>query len=327
MTKKFDLAGIGNACMDIVAGVDDGLLPRFGLTKGICTGIDLQTAGKIYAALENPAYVPGGCAANTAACMASLGNTVALLGRAANDPLGDQIVAGMEKAEIYFSRDNDIPADPGSTRVFCLTTPDGQRTFASYYGTGENLNEKDMHVDVLANCKILYLDGFTFASRQAQTVFPQAAETARRNGARISFTPSDLTVIEKNPALVSLFVDSCDIFLCNDGEAKAIAGTEDITVMLRFFQKKGITGAITGGEKGAWVFDARKFHHIPALPAAGVIDTNGAGDHFAAGFMHGLLEDWPLEKCGQLGALCSADALTHRGARPLQSLKNLKEKL
>ena len=328
MQKKFDIAGIGNACMDVVAFVDDDLLEKFGMKKGVCTYIDLPTAHRLYATLKNPQHIPGGCAANTAACLVSLGGSAAMLGRVAGDDIGQEIVARMTDAGIHFIKDENAAATPGSTRVFCLTTPDGQRTFAAYYGTGEHLTEKDIHLELLTDCRFLYMDGFAFAATGAHGAFLSAADTARRNGARIVFSPSDLTVIEKHATVVGAFLESCDIFLCNEDEANALTGAADITGILRALQKRGMTGAVTGGAKGAWVFNARSFHHIPAMPPGTTgIDTNGAGDHFAAGFLYGLLQKWPLEKCGRLGALCAADALTHPGARPLQPLAKYKDKL
>lgn len=328
MDKKFDIAGIGNACMDIVATVDDAALKNFGLEKGICTYIDLPAAQRLYKSLKNLKHVPGGCAANTAACLVSLGGSAAMLGRVAGDDLGHEIVAGMTGAGIHFLPPKDVPAEPGSTRVFCLTTPDGQRTFAAYYGAGKGLQAADLHTDILTDTHILYMDGFTFIAEGAHDAFLNAAATARKNGARLAFAPNDPVVMEKYPAMVKSFLDACDIFMGNDAEAMQLTGASDIVGVLRKLQGRGITGFVTGGAQGAWVFDALSFCHVPAIPPKiKDIDTNGAGDHFAAGFLYGLLQKWPLEKCGQLGTLCAADALTHPGARPLQPLAKYKEKM
>lgn len=328
MPETFDIAGIGNACMDIVAFVDETTLPEFSLPKGICTYIGLETATRLLQRLDAPAFVPGGCAANTAACMSSMGNKTAMLCRVANDGLGDAIERSMSAAQIHFERLPGTDDGSGSTRVFCLTTPDGQRTFAAYYGVGTHIRKHDLHPHIVANTRILHMDGFAFVSRDTHADFLSAAEEARRGGAHVSFSPSDLTVIREYPETVRAYTDACGIYISNDAEAIAVSGTADIAGAVTFFQGLGKTGAVTAGPAGAWVFSPHESFHIPAVrPETDSIDSNGAGDHFTAGFLHGFLEKWPLEKCGRLGVLCATDALTHPGARPLTPLRKYRDRI
>lgn len=328
MTKRFGFAGIGNACMDIVAAVDDSLISEFSLTKGICTYIDLPTAEKLMQRLKTPAFIPGGCAANTAACLASLGTNVAVLGRIANDTLGQAIAKGMDDAKIHFEHGKNEDAEPGSTRVFCLTTPDGQRTFAAYYGAGALVRKQDLHHEIVTDTQILHMDGFAFVSTGTHGDFLAAAALARESGGRVSFSPSDLSVVEKYPAMVASFVDICDYFISNEGEGRAISGTNSAGEAADFFRARGKTGAITDGANGALVFSMAGTIRIPArAPESKTIDTNGAGDHFTAGFLYGILQGWPLEKAGRLGVLCATDVLGHAGARPLAPLKKYIEEV
>jgi len=314
--------------MDIVAAIDEALLGRFALSKGICTYIDLPMAHEIHKALQNPMLIPGGCAANTAACMVSLGNKAAFLGCTAGDDIGQTVANGMKDAGIHFQHDETAAPEPGSTRIFCLTTPDGQRTFAAYYGAGEKFRNSCLHDSVIGSTRILYMDGFTFVAENAHHDFLNAARLAQKEGGRVAFGPSDMSVVQKYPGIVNDFLALCDIYLSNETEALAITGAGDVSTALQALQKQGKTGVITHGKEGSLVFSPTEQHRISAPPpVTDRIDTNGAGDHYAAGFLHGLLEGWPLEKCGRLGTLCAADALTHAGARPLQSLQKYRDML
>lgn len=318
----YDFCGLGNSCIDIVGNIDDDFLRRWNFPKSICSYLNLQDADALELALPSPAYIPGGCAANTAACVIALGGTASFIGRIAKDKIGSMFLKNMAELGIRYTGVPDITPGAGSTRVFALITPDSERTFASYYGVQENLSEKDLDEEAILKSRFMYLDGYALNSRLGKKTFVAAAAIAHKGRNKVVFSPSDLSILRNYPDAVAAVVKATDVIFCNEQEAYFMTDKGDIDSALAAFRAHYKGGAITAGDKGAYVFDEQSVILVPAaVPLAPVTDTNGAGDAFVGGYLFGLARGMPIDKAGRLGNLCAASIITHAGARPVHDYK------
>lgn len=319
----FDFCGIGNACIDIIAKVDDGFLAHWDFPKSICTYLELSRADALEAALPSPVYIPGGCSANTAACVTALGGSAAFIGRVANDSIGALFLEDMKKNDIHYTGIPDASAGAGSTRIFALITPDSERTFASYYGVQEQLSPADLDEDAIKGARYMYLDGYALNSKRGGEAFLKAAEIAHAAGNKVVFSPSDLSILQKYGDVTDPLARVSDIVLCNEQEALYLTGTATLEAALSALQGAFETGAVTAGAHGAYAFDKSAVYHVPSAdPPGPVVDTNGAGDGFAGGFLFGLARQYPLPRAAALGNRCAAAIITHAGARPVHDFKS-----
>jgi sugar/nucleoside kinase (ribokinase family) len=228
----------------------------------------------------------------------------------------------MNEVGIAFSGKPDDAPGVGSTRIFALITPDTERTFAAYYGVQENLSPEDLDENFIRTSKFMYLDGYALNSRRGGETFLKAAEISKQGGNRVAFAPSDLSILRKYPDVVRDLTRASDLILVNEQEARFITGTEDINEAIRILRGLFSLGAVTAGEQGAHVFDENGVQCVPAVkPPAPVIDTNGAGDAFAGGFLFGLARGMPIEKAAAIGNRCAAEIITHAGARPVSDYR------
>ncbi len=313
----FDFCGIGNSCMDIVDYIDDGFLAQWNFPKSICSYLSLDEADRLEAALPNPQYIAGGCAANTASIITALGGKASFIGRVAKDSIGQMFIDDMNARGIHFPSKPDESESAGSTRVFALITPDTERTFASYYGVQEDLSAKDLDAPSIQTSRFMYLDGYALNSKRGGEAFLKAADISHASGGLCVFSPSDISILKNFPDVVAKIMASSDIILCNEQEAKHIAQTHSLDEAIKHLQSRFKTGAVTVGLDGVYAFDKEAIHHIPAaIPPAPVIDTNGAGDAFAGGFLFGLARGYDLSKAAALGNRCASVIITHAGARP-----------
>ncbi|PZQ44896.1 MAG: hypothetical protein DI551_09170 [Micavibrio aeruginosavorus] len=314
---SFDLCGIGNACIDITAHVDDAFLAQWNYPKSICTYLLLDEANRLEAALTDPAYIPGGCAANVAATISALGGKSAFMGRLAKDTVGAKFLKDLETRNIRYIANASPDNETGSTRVFALITPDKERTFATYYGVQEDIDDSDLDELAIRQSNFLYLDGYALNSRKGGHVFLNAAATAHSADKLVAFAPSDLSILDKYSAAVNAIIDVSDVILCNKQEALLLSQTDNLQDAIKFLQGMFARGSVTVGDQGAYVFDKSTAHHIPAATLPGpMVDTNGAGDAFAGGFLYGLSNNMRLEQAARLGNLCAAAIITRAGARP-----------
>jgi len=319
---SYDFCGIGNACIDIVARVDDAFLREWDFPKSICSYLELDRANALEAALPTPEYIPGGCGANTAAVISALGGKSVFMGRIAKDAIGQMLIDDMMAWNIRYKGIPDNSPGAGSTRVFALTTPDSERTFASYYGVQEDLSEADLDEDGIAQSKFMYLDGYALNSKHGGQTFLKAAHISHEAGQQVVLSPSDLSILEKYPDVVVELTRASDMILCNEQEAKFIARTENLQDAIRHLQGVFKTGAVSVGADGVYVFERGDVRIVPAASLPGpVFDTNGAGDAFAGGFLFGLSRGFGMEKAARLGNRCAAAIITHAGARPKEDYK------
>ncbi len=322
----YDFCGIGNSCMDIVDYIDDDFLAHWNFPKSICSYLSLAEADKLESALPNPQYIAGGCAANTASIITALGGKAAFIGRVAKDSIGQMFIDDMHARGIYFPSKPDESEGAGSTRVFALITPDTERTFASYYGVQEDLSAKDLDEESIMHSKFMYLDGYALNSKRGGEAFLKAADIVHQSGGLAVFSPSDISILKNYADVVTKIMAVSDIVVCNEQEAKYIAGCDDLMSAIKILQGMFQTGTVTVGAHGVYAFDKNAVHHIPAsTPPSAVTDTNGAGDAFAGGFLFGLSRGYDLPKAAALGNRCASVIITHAGARPIHDYKTFLE--
>lgn len=314
----FDFCGIGNACIDIVARIDDAFLDHWEFPKSICTYLPLERADSLEAALPAPDYIPGGCGANTASIVSALGGKSAFIGRVAADRIGGMFLNDMKARGIHYTGKPDTTPGAGSTRIFALITPDTERTFAAYYGVQEDLCEADVDEDAVSRSTFMYLDGYALNSYRGGETFLKAAEISKKAGKMVAFSLSDLSILKKYPQVVDSLCRVSDMVVCNQQEAQHLTKAETLEDSLEGLRSMFKGGAVTVGADGVYVFSDLGIQRVAAMtPPDPVCDTNGAGDAFAGGFLFGLAKGYDIEKAARLGNRCAAGIITHAGARPL----------
>ena len=332
MTEKrdflFEIAGIGNACVDFVADCDLDFLTRHTAEKSHCVYLDKDAVEKVKAELVAPELIPGGAAANTIYAFQALGGKAAFLGKIAKDLEGRLFERSMMDIGIETRLAIDTDPQAGSTQVICLRTPDGDRSFVTYQGVAENIHPDDIDFDVVEKSAIVYFDGYTMYSPFAEDIFLQAANIAKKTDGISVFNPGDLSIVEKYPSQIARLMDAVDMVICNLTEAGAIFHLETLKDAARIIPGKHRLGVVTDGANGAILFkDGEVVHMPPPAPLSQPIYTLGAGDHFSAGFLFGLTKGLPLAKMAELAEACALDCLSHPGARPLGSLVPLYQRV
>jgi sugar/nucleoside kinase (ribokinase family) len=324
---RLDVAGIGNAIVDVIAHADERFLAEEDLAKGAMTLIDAARAQALYAKMGPAIESSGGSVANTMAGLASLGGPGyrggGYIGKVRDDTLGQVFRHDITAAGIRF----DTPpaaAGPGTARCLILVTPDGQRTMATYLGACVELGPEDIDAGLIAAARITYLEGYLFDPPRAQEAFRTAARIAHRAGRRVALSLSDpFCVARHRAAFRELVRGEVDILFANEAEICSLYETDDFARAAAAVRGHVKIAALTRSAQGSLVLGRNEAHDIAAVPVDRVADTTGAGDLYAAGFLHGLTRSLPLPVCGALGSLCAAEIISHVGARPEISLHEL----
>lgn len=321
---SFDIIGLGNAIVDVIAPSDDDFLIAHGLHKGAMRLIDEPTAEKLYAAMGQTTVVSGGSAANTIIGAAQLGCSAGFIGKVKADPLGDIFAHDIRTARVAF---DSTPAVDGaaSARCLVLVTPDGQRTMNTFLGACQNLTPDDVDAQLVAQARIIYLEGYLWDPPEAKQAFLKASEIARTAGRRVALSLSDAFCVDRyRDEFLGLVRDGkIDILFANESELHSLYQTADFDTALTQLRNENILAVVTRSERGSLVVTRQETHAVNAFPVEKVVDTTGAGDLFAAGFLTGLVKDKDLPDCARLGALAAAEIIQHYGARPHQNLKTL----
>ncbi|MGB8278189.1 MAG: adenosine kinase [Methylovirgula sp.] len=321
---RFDILGLGNAIVDVIAPSDDDFLIAHGLHKGAMQLIDEATAEKLYAAMGQTTIVSGGSAANTIIGAAQLGCSTAFIGKVKADPLGDIFAHDIRSARVAFT---STPAKDGAASARCLVsvTPDGQRTMNTFLGACQTLGPDDVDPALVEEAQIIYLEGYLWDPPQAKEAFLKASKIARAAGRRVALSLSDAFCVDRyRDEFLGLVRDGrIDILFANERELHALYQTADFDTALALLRNEDIISIVTRSEKGSLVVTREETHAVNAFPVEKVIDTTGAGDLFAAGFLTGLVKDMDLPDCARLGALAAAEIIQHYGARPHRDLKAL----
>ena len=319
-----DVIAIGNAIVDVMAPADDADIERLGLAKGGMTLVDTERAHELYNAMGPAKEISGGSAANTLAGLAALGAKCAFVGQVADDQLGEVFAHDIRAGGIAFG----TPAragDPPTARCLIFVTPDGQRTMNTFLGASQFLPAEAMNAAEIASAKVLYLEGYLWDPEEPRSAMRRAIAAARDAGREVAFTLSDPFVISRHGDDFRALIDAgeIDILFANEHELGALTLIDDFDSAMEALALKVPTLVVTRGPAGAHAMKAGEHAHVPAEPIARVVDTTGAGDLFAAGFLSGHVKGRPLTECLKLGAICAAEVISHYGARAEADLAEL----
>lgn len=319
----YDVVGIGNALVDMIAMVDDRFLADHGMIKGSMTLVETDKAVRLSDAVGDSTRTSGGSGANTIAGLASLGADVAFIGKVADDDLGREFAADMGSSGVDFRSGSGGSSVP-TGRCIIAVTPDAQRTMNTYLGISTQLSFSDLDHDVIAAGAITYLEGYLFDQDDAKDAFRRAAAIAHANGRVVSLTLSDSFCVDRHRAdFQALVRDEIDLLFANEDELKSLYEVADFDDAIAFLRRDCHIAAVTRSEKGAVIVTRDDVHAVPAVPVPAVVDTTGAGDLFAAGFLRGLTQGKDLTSCAEIGAIAAAEVISHVGPRPLVPLVSL----
>lgn len=322
MTQRFDVLGIGNAIVDVLAHADDAFLLENGIAKGAMTLIDEFRALSLSEKMRAPEMASGGSAANTIAGLASLGAACAFVGKVKDDELGEVFAHDMKRIGVAY-RTPKAEDGPPTARCMIFISPDGQRSMNTYLGASVELAAADMDETMAEGASIIYLEGYLWDPPAAKAAIRGAIAAAKRAKSRVAFTLSDPFCVGRwRTEFLDLLRNDVDIFFANEHEILSLFEVEDFDEALQRTRALGKIAALTRSEKGAVIANGKEMHVIDAEPAT-VVDTTGAGDLFAAGFLFGLARKKPLGVCGRMGALAAAEVVSHVGPRPQRSLKDM----
>jgi adenosine kinase len=321
---RYDVLGIGNAIVDVIARADDDFLIAQNMQKGGMALIDEARAQAIYDAMGPATEISGGSAANTIAGIASYGARAAFVGKVKDDELGRAFAHDIRAAKIGF--DTPPASDgPSTARCYIMVTPDGERTMNTYLGAAQDLHPNDIDPDTIASAAITYLEGYLWDPPHAKDAFRKAAKAAHDAKRMVALTLSDSFCVDRYRAeFLKLLRDkTVDLIFANEAELKSLYETADFDTGLAALRQDATLAVVTRSEKGCVIVSGDEVKAVPAAPVAKVVDTTGAGDLFAAGFLVGLARGSDHVTAGKLGALAAAEVIQHIGARPETSLKAL----
>lgn len=322
MTALYDVAAIGNAIVDVIAQCDDAFLSAEDLTKGSMMLIDEARATSLYVRMAPGLETSGGSAGNTVAGVASLGGRAAYVGKVAKDQLGEVFAHDMRSGGVHFAT-APLVGGPATARSLINVTPDGERTMCTFLGASTDLTPDDVEASVIEASFVTYLEGYLFDPHEARRAFAKAAGLARANGRMIAITLSDVFVIERHREVLKDFIDTqVDLVFGNEAEIAALYET-DLASALTAIESRVKIAAITLGAKGSVTLSGGRKYEVPAVPVEKVVDTTGAGDQYAAGFLLGLARGRPFADCARAGSIAAAEVISHYGPRPQVSLKAL----
>jgi sugar/nucleoside kinase (ribokinase family) len=322
-TAPLDVVGIGNAIVDVISQADDAFLAAHAMDKGAMMLIDEARAEAIYGAMGPGIEASGGSAGNTIAGIASLGGKAGYIGKVRDDLLGKVYRHDITATGVTFP----TPAateGPATARCLILVTPDAQRTMNTFLGACVGLSPADVDPDFVASAQVTYLEGYLYDPPLAQEAFRKAAEIAHAAGRKVSLSLSDSFCVHRHrQAFLDLVEGHVDVLFANEAELMALFETENFDEAVARVRRLTELAAVTRGAKGSVIVSATEHVAVPAAPVAQVVDTTGAGDLYAAGFLYGLTRNLPLAECGRIGGIAAAEIISHYGARPETSLAAL----
>ncbi len=321
---RYDVLGIGNAIVDVIARAEDDFLVAQNMQKGGMALIDEGRAKAIYEAMGPAVEISGGSAANTIVGVAGFGARAAFVGKVKDDELGRIFGHDIRKADVAFQ--TRPAADGASTaRCYIMVTPDGERTMNTYLGAAQNLHPDDIDADQIAAAAIIYLEGYLWDPKDAKDAFVKAAKIAHGARRMVALTLSDSFCVDRyRGEFIALLREGVvDLLFANEAELKSLYETADFDTGVAALRRDAKLAAVTRSEKGCVVVSRDKVEEVPAAPIEKLVDTTGAGDLFAAGFLFGLARGFDHVTAGKLGAMAAAEVIQHIGARPQASLKAL----
>jgi sugar/nucleoside kinase (ribokinase family) len=321
---KYDVLGIGNAIFDVLVQTDERFLKQHGMTKGGMALIDEDRAAAIYRDMGPATEMSGGSAANTIVGVANLGARAAYVGKVRDDQIGRLYTHDIRAAGVAF--ETKPAADgPATGCSYILVTPDGERTMNTYLGAAQELMPADIDADQVAASAFVYLEGYLWDPKKAKEAFVKAATIAHKSNRQVALTLSDAFCVDRyrGEFLELMRNGTVDLVFANEAELHSLYQTSDFEAALKQLRGDTALGVVTRSEKGCVVASKEGVTVVPAFPIEKIVDTTGAGDLFAAGFLFGLSRCAGHETAGRLGALAAAEVIQHIGARPQASLKDL----
>ncbi|MNU37263.1 Ribokinase [compost metagenome] len=333
MAREYEILSIGNAIVDILSHVGENFISTHALDKGTMRLVDEAQSKAMLSTLAGTMQAPGGSAANTAACVASLGATSAYIGKVAEDDLGLAFRQGMGEAGVDFSG-GELHEGVSTANCLAVVTPDGERTMSTFLGACRELSAADISEELVAASKILFLEGYLLDSPKSSAALQKAADDASTNGTLVALTLSDANCVRRNSmAFRSLINDGrgghVDVLIANEKEIAALLEVlgieaEDTERAISICRDRfDFTTVVTLGPEGAVSISGKTVTAVPAIPVDRIVDLVGAGDSFAAGFLVGHARGLPAEECLKLGAACASEIITTDGARPLRPLSEI----
>ncbi len=327
MPDLYDVAAIGNAIVDVIAPAEDAFLAENTLDKGAMMLVDAGRSAELYGKMKPEIETSGGSAGNTIAGVASLGGKAAYLGKVADDDLGRTFTREMRAIGAHFEP-TPLTGGPATAVSMIHVTPDAQRTMCTYLGASVEFTDDDVRPAIIEGAKIVYLEGYLFDAEPARKAFAKAAALARGSGRMLALTLSDGFVVDRHRGGLLAFIESqVDLVFANEVELCSLFQTASFDEAMAEMVLRTKLAAVTRGEQGSTIIKTGETVHVPAFPVDKVVDTTGAGDQYAAGFMFGLARGRSLPDCAKLGSLAAAEVISHYGPRPQVSLQTLaKEK-
>ena len=320
---KYDVLAIGNAIVDIIGRCNDSFLAKHGTAKGSMRLVDADAVKSIYADMGPGIEVSGGSAANTMVGVASFGGKAAFIGKVADDEFGKIFAHDIAAAGVAFKTPKAKGSEP-TARSLVLVTPDGERTMNTFLGVSPLLDQGEVDLNDVRAAKIVYLEGYLFDRPEAKAAFRSAAAAAKAAGRQVSLSLSDAFCVDRHRAeFVELIKGQVDILFANESELTSLYKVATFEEGARLAKAQAKIAVLTRGAKGAVIMSGDKAVTVAAEPVKQVVDTTGAGDLYAAGFLFGHAAGKPLDICGRLGSLAAAEIISHIGARPATSLAKL----
>jgi sugar/nucleoside kinase (ribokinase family) len=324
MPTQYDVLGIGNAVVDVIARTEEDFLRKHGMNKGAMALIDEPRAEAIYASMGQATQSSGGSGANTIAGVASFGGKAAFVGKVKNDTLGKAFTHDIRAIGVDFTT-KAASDGPSTARCYVLVTPDGERTMNTYLGAAQNLTPDDLDENQIKSARYTYLEGYLWDPPQAKEAFRKAATIAHGAGRKVALTLSDAFCVDRyrDDFLNLMRTGAVDLIFANESELKSLYETADFDSAVKALRNDVNLAAVTRSEKGCIVVSRESNEAVAAAPIDKMVDATGAGDLFAAGFLVGLARDQDHRSAARLGAIAAAEVIQHLGARPETPLKAL----
>ncbi|MEO5874715.1 MAG: adenosine kinase [Streptosporangiaceae bacterium] len=316
---ELHIVGIGNAIVDVLCHGTDELIARHGLPKGSMTLIDAERAEALHAATSPAVEISGGSSANTMVAAASFGSPVAYIGKVRDDPYGHTFTHGIRAAGVRFDTPH-ATTGAATARCYVMVSPEGERTMSTYLGACVDLGPEDVDESLIACSQVTYLEGYLWDRPRAKAALLAASAAAHTADRTVALTLSDTFCVERHRQdLLSLVREEVDVLFANEDEIRALYQTDALPEALDRAQRDCVVSAITRSRHGSVVVSQNGIQAVPAEPVRNVVDTTGAGDCYAAGFLHGFATGQDLRTCARLGSVAAAEIITHLGARPRQN--------
>jgi len=321
--SQFDVCGIGNAIVDIIGRCDDAFLEAHGAPKGHMQLCDAETINNLYNAVGSTIEISGGSGANTMAGIASFGGSAAFIGKVAQDDFGGVFTHDIKTAGVTFETPASTSGTP-TARSLILVTPDGERTMSTFLGVSPELGSGEIDKEMITNSAVTYLEGYLFDRDEAKAAFAEAAGYAKSAGRKVSLTLSDGFCVDRHRAsFLTLIKSDIDILFANESEITSLYETQSFDDAARRVANDTALAVLTRSEKGSLIIANGEPIAVEAYPVAKVVDTTGAGDLYAAGFLYGHTQGLGHETSARLGGLAAAEIISHIGARSETTLSTL----